>query len=161
MATTNHPDSAKSARAGQVSDLTEREGAKSQPRWQLTQPGDPTNVRQLASELNIAPVLANLLVQRGITSFEEARAFFTPDLDDLHDPYLMKDMEQAVNRIQHALQHNERILIYGDYDVDGTTAVAMLYSFLAQHTSNIDFYIPDRYTEGRPLLCWHGIRSRD
>lgn len=119
--------------------------------WQIIPPGDFSVVTQLAKELNIVPVLANLLVQRGITSFEEARAFFTPSLDDLHDPFLMKDMDKAADRVERAIANNERILIYGDYDVDGTTSVALLYSFLRDHTDNIDYYIPDRYTEGYGL----------
>ena len=85
---------------------------------------------------------------RGIESYEEAKKFFRPDLNDLHDPFLMKDMDKAVNRITEAISDNEKILIYGDYDVDGTTAIATLYSFLRDLYSNIDYYVPDRYTEG-------------
>jgi single-stranded-DNA-specific exonuclease len=102
----------------------------------------------LANELIISPILAELLVQRDINSFEEARRFFRPNLDDLHNPFLMADMDKAVARLTKALQNNEKILIYGDYDVDGTTSVSMVYRFLTKYSSQIGFYIPDRYTEG-------------
>lgn len=120
-------------------------------RWHLVPPGNTDLVSQLSAELNIDRILANLLVQRGIQSFEEARAFFRPSLDDLHDPYLMRGMEAAVARIMQALDTNQRIMVYGDYDVDGTTSVAMVFDFLSRFTSNIDFYVPDRYTEGYGL----------
>ncbi|NDV47408.1 single-stranded-DNA-specific exonuclease RecJ [Paludibacter sp. 221] len=103
---------------------------------------------RLAEDLSISPILAQLLVQRGITTYEDARKFFRPDLSDLHDPFLMADMDKAVERLTKAMQHNEKILIYGDYDVDGTTSVSLVYKFLKQFISNVDFYIPDRYTEG-------------
>ncbi len=103
---------------------------------------------QLANELSISPVLAQLLVQRDIKTFDEARAFFRPSLADLHDPFLMIDMDKAVNRLNTAMQNNEKILIYGDYDVDGTTSVSLVYKYLSKFYSNLDFYIPDRYTEG-------------
>lgn len=103
---------------------------------------------QLAKELEISPVLTQLLVQRGITSFDEAKKFFRPQLADLHDPFMMKDMDKAVDRLNQALRQKERILIYGDYDVDGTTAVALVFKFLKQFYSDLDFYIPDRYNEG-------------
>ena len=102
----------------------------------------------LANELSISPVLAKLLVQRGIVTFDDARSFFRPDLNDLHDPFLMKDMDKAVERLTKAMQRNEKILIYGDYDVDGTTSVSLVYRFLVKFYSNLDFYIPDRYNEG-------------
>jgi len=102
----------------------------------------------LSAELDIAKPLATLLVQRGVTTFDEARAFFRPDLANLYDPFLMKDMEEAVARIQTALENNEKILIYGDYDVDGTTSVALVYTFLKSFYDALDFYIPDRYHEG-------------
>lgn len=117
-------------------------------RWIVKEPGNPLNVRQMAQELGIDQVLANLLVQRGINSFEEARNFFRPDLSRLHDPFLMKDMDVAVERLHKAIVNNENILIYGDYDVDGTTAVALLYSFVRTLTDKVDYYIPDRYDEG-------------
>lgn len=104
--------------------------------------------QQITTELGVSPVIAKILVQRGITTFEEARLFFRPDLSQLHDPFLMKDMGKAVDRLNLALAKKEGILIYGDYDVDGTTAVALVYTLLQRYTSNIDFYIPDRYTEG-------------
>ena len=104
--------------------------------------------QKLAEELSINPILAQLLVQRGVTTFDEARRFFRPDLADLHNPFLMADMDKAVERLTKAMQTNEKILVYGDYDVDGTTSVALMYRFLKQFVSNVDFYIPDRYTEG-------------
>ena len=88
------------------------------------------------------------MVQRNITSSDEARAFFEPDLGYLHDPFLMKDMNIAVERMSTAIKKNEKILVYGDYDVDGTTAVALVYSFLREQYSNVEYYIPDRYKEG-------------
>jgi single-stranded-DNA-specific exonuclease len=103
---------------------------------------------KLAQDLGISPILTQLLVQRGITSFDEAKDFFRPQLSNLHDPFLMKDMQMAVDRLNQALQQKERILIYGDYDVDGTTAVALVYKFLKQFYSEVDFYLPDRYNEG-------------
>jgi len=105
-------------------------------------------VSRLTEELKIDRVLATLLVQRGITTFEEARTFFRPDLNLLHDPFLMKDMEKAVKRLGEAIMAQEKILIYGDYDVDGTTAVALMYTFLKKFDANIEYYIPDRYDEG-------------
>ena len=105
-------------------------------------------VARLSSELGIDPVLARLLVQRGIGTFQEARAFFWPSLDNLHDPFLMKDMDKAVERVETAVRSGEKILVYGDYDVDGTTAVSLVYSFLQRLTRNVDFYVPDRYDEG-------------
>lgn len=106
------------------------------------------NQNKLANELSISPILTQLLIQRGIYTYDEARRFFRPSLDDLHDPFLMADMEQAVIRLTKALKRNEKILIYGDYDVDGTTSVSLVYRFLTQYSSNIGFYIPDRYNEG-------------
>ncbi|MFA8433980.1 MAG: single-stranded-DNA-specific exonuclease RecJ [Marinifilaceae bacterium] len=117
-------------------------------RWVINEPGDEATVNLLAQELGIDNILANLLVNRGVTSFEEARAFFRPSLDDLHDPFLMKDMDKAVVRLTSALEQQERILIYGDYDVDGTTSVALVYTALKNKFDYIDYYIPDRYTEG-------------
>lgn len=103
---------------------------------------------KLANELSISPILAKLLIQRGITTFEDARTFFRPDLSDLHDPFLMKDMDKAVKRLTGAMRRNEKILIYGDYDVDGTTSVSLVYKFLIHFYSNLEYYIPDRYNEG-------------
>lgn len=120
-------------------------------KWTIKEAGNPEAVSRLAAELGIDPVLATLLVERGVETFEEARAFFRPELSALHDPFLMKDMDLAVERLKKALSGGEKILIYGDYDVDGTTAVALVYSFLGRFTKNIDFYIPDRYDEGYGL----------
>lgn len=106
------------------------------------------DVAGLQQQLKIHPVLCRLLVQRGVTTYEEARTFFRPSLESLHDPFLMKDMDKAVERISHAIASGEKILVYGDYDVDGTTAVATVYSFLRTLTSNLHYYIPNRYTEG-------------
>lgn len=117
-------------------------------RWVVKEKGDAAVVKQLASALNVTESLANLMVQRCITTKEEAEAFFKPSLEYLHDPFLMKDMNIAVERISMAIKKNERILVYGDYDVDGTTAVALMYSFLKEQYSNVDYYIPDRYKEG-------------
>ncbi|MFA6582072.1 MAG: single-stranded-DNA-specific exonuclease RecJ [Paludibacter sp.] len=104
--------------------------------------------KKITDELSISPILSQLLVQRDILTFEDARSFFRPDLADLHDPFLMADMQNAVNRLTTAMQKNEKIIVYGDYDVDGTTSVSLVYKFLKQFYANIEFYIPDRYTEG-------------
>jgi single-stranded-DNA-specific exonuclease len=109
---------------------------------------ETNKIKTLADELNISTVLAHLLVKRDINTFEEARVFFRPDLSQLHDPFLMADMDKAVARLSEAMELNQKILIYGDYDVDGTTSVALVYKFLQQFHNNIDFYIPDRYKEG-------------
>ena len=104
--------------------------------------------KALAKETGISPVLCKLLLERGISSATEAKRFFRPQLIELHDPFLMKDMDIAVDRLNEAMGRKERIMVYGDYDVDGTTAVALVYKFLRQFYSNIDYYIPDRYEEG-------------
>ena len=118
-------------------------------RWVVKPQGDPGTVAKLAAVLKISPVLANLLVQRGIDTVEKADKFFKPSLADLHDPFLMKDMDKAVERVEQAVRNNEKIMVYGDYDVDGCTAVALVYKFLRQiGHKNLMFYIPDRYTEG-------------
>lgn len=117
-------------------------------KWILREGSDQDVVRQLSSELGVDPVLAELLVQRGVRTFEQARGFFRPNLADLHDPFLMKDMDKAVDRVHNAVINREKILVYGDYDVDGTTAVSLVYSFLRRLTPEIDFYIPERYDEG-------------
>ena len=116
-------------------------------RWSLL-PVDETTAQHLQETLKIHPALCRLLVQRGITTFEDAKTFFRPELSQLHEPFLMKDMEAAVNRLEQALRNHERILLYGDYDVDGTTSVALMYAFLSKRHSNLDYYIPDRYKEG-------------
>ena len=105
-------------------------------------------MRALQDALKIHPILCELLVQRGISDFDAAKQFFRPSLDHLHDPWLMKDMRKAVDRINEALKANQKILVFGDYDVDGTTSVATLYQFLKQLSNNIDYYIPHRYKEG-------------
>ena len=104
--------------------------------------------KALSKETGISPILCNLLLERGITSAAEAKRFFRPQLNELHDPFMMKDMDIAVNRLNEAMGRKERIMVYGDYDVDGTTAVALVYKFLQQFYSNIAYYIPDRYEEG-------------
>jgi single-stranded-DNA-specific exonuclease len=117
-------------------------------RWVIKEKGDSAVVKQLAGTLGISEALANLMVQRNITTPDEAVAFFEPNLGYLHDPFMMKDMNIAVERISTAVKKNEKILVYGDYDVDGTTAVALMYSFLKEQYSNVEYYIPDRYKEG-------------
>ncbi len=119
-----------------------------QKKWVLKPAGDAVFVDALAAELKINSILANLLVQRGITTFEEARRFFRPSLEHLYDPFLMKDMDKAVERIEEAIRQKENILVYGDYDVDGTTAVSLVYTFLKTLHGNTTYYIPDRYREG-------------
>ena len=117
-------------------------------KWILKEPADTSKVDRLAAEVGIDRVLAELLVKRGVETFDQARSFFRPSLSDLHDPFLMKDMDVAVERLHKAITEGERILVYGDYDVDGTTAVALVYSFIQRFTKKVDFYIPDRYDEG-------------
>ena len=117
-------------------------------KWTVREPGNPEKVDRLATELGVDRVLAELLVQRGVETFQEARAFFRPSLEDLHDPFLMKDMDKAVERLHEAITKGQKILVYGDYDVDGTTAVALVYSFVRRFTKRVEYYIPDRYDEG-------------
>src|ERR1051325_7554130 len=117
-------------------------------RWTIKAQGDAGAVNKLSGELNISPLLANLLVQRGINNFDEAKKFFRPSLDDLHDPFLMLDMDAAVARIEQAIKNGEHIMVFGDYDVDGTTAVALVYTFHSKIYDKVSFYIPDRYKEG-------------
>ena len=128
--------------------------------WQIKAAADAEKASRLAAELGLDQVLADLLVQRGVESFEEARAFFRPQIEALHDPFLMKDMDKAVERLHRAITGGERILVYGDYDVDGTTAVAQMYSFIREFTQRVEYYIPDRYDEGYGLsykaLDWAG-----
>ena len=116
--------------------------------WNIKKEGDLNIIKHLSVALNVNMIVANLLAQRGITSFAEAQAFFRPKLTDLHDPFLMKDMDKAVERLERAIDNQEKVLIYGDYDVDGTTSVAMMYQFLRTRLKNLDYYIPDRYSEG-------------
>ncbi len=110
--------------------------------------GDQELIKSIGESLAVSEVLAKLMVQRNINTFDEAKLFFRPDLNLMHDPFLMKDMHKAVSRLEEALARGQKILIYGDYDVDGTTSVALVYSFLRKKTQNIDYYIPDRYSEG-------------
>tara|TARA_R110002072_G_scaffold303031_1_gene491519 strand:- start:17828 stop:19552 length:1725 start_codon:yes stop_codon:yes gene_type:complete len=121
-----------------------------QKRWQVKTPQESTLVEDFRSTLKVDPIVAELLLQREINNFEDAQAFFRPSLDDLHDPFLMQDMDEAVERLQMAIDDGQRVMLFGDYDVDGTTAVALMYSFLKE-TLPIDFYIPDRYKEGYGL----------
>lgn len=117
-------------------------------RWIRKPIPSSTEVQQLGTSINVNPYLATLLLQRGITNFEQAKNFFRPSLEHLHDPFLMQDMDRAVERLHQAIQQKEKILIYGDYDVDGTTAVALVYSYLKSFYDACDFYIPDRSKEG-------------
>ncbi|MDC1167734.1 single-stranded-DNA-specific exonuclease RecJ [Flavobacteriaceae bacterium] len=117
-------------------------------RWTLKTTPNLSLVDELSEVLSIDKVLSSLLIQRGIHTFEQAKKFFRPSLDDLHDPFLLKDMDIAVSRIERAIANNENILIYGDYDVDGTTAVSLVSSYLKTITNQIATYIPDRYDEG-------------
>ncbi len=119
-----------------------------QKRWVLKSKSEHSKVIKLSDELGISPVLGELLINREIETFEQAKEFFRPSLTHLHDPFLMKDMDIAVSRIEKAIGNNEKILIYGDYDVDGTTAVAVVYNFFREFHTRIEFYIPDRYAEG-------------
>ena len=120
------------------------------PYWNIhtLDEGQKALCESLARELNISPLSAQLLIDRGISTADEARAFVRPSLSQLHDPFLMRDMDKAAERLSEAIAGHERIMVYGDYDVDGTTAVALMYTFLRTQTDNLTFYIPDRYTEG-------------
>ena len=117
-------------------------------RWLYKDAPATEKVEVISKAINVNPYLAGVLVQRGISEFDQAKKFFRPTLNDLHDPFLMKDMDRAVNRLKRALDNEEKILIYGDYDVDGTTAVALVYSYLHNFYPGCDIYIPDRYAEG-------------
>ena len=119
-----------------------------QKQWVLKEVADQTQEAPLSKEINVSPTLAALLIQRGIDSFKHAKEFFRPSLKNLHHPFLLKDMDHAVRRLALAIQRGERILVYGDYDVDGTTSVALVYGFLRTFYEKVDFYIPDRYQEG-------------
>jgi single-stranded-DNA-specific exonuclease len=117
-------------------------------RWTLKPQPEKEKVHNLAKELQVDTTIASILCQRNIETFEDAKKFFRPSLDEIHNPFLMKDMDVAVARIEVAISKNENILIYGDYDVDGTTAVSLVSSYLRTIYPNIATYIPDRYTEG-------------
>ncbi len=136
-------------------------------RWEYQPPTPEQDLanQQLAKKLNLHPILAQFLIERGIHDAEEAHAFFHPQLTQLHDPFLMKDMDKAVDRLNSALGRKERIMVFGDYDVDGTTAVALVYKFLRQFYSNLEYYIPDRDREGYgvsryavDLAASHGVK---
>jgi single-stranded-DNA-specific exonuclease len=122
--------------------------------WKQKPKTSQAAIEKLGKEINVNPTLANMLINRGVESFDQAKDYFRPSLSLLHDPFLMKDMEAAVKRIEKAILDQEHILVYGDYDVDGTTAVALMYSFLKTFYPHVDFYIPDRYKEG------YGISER-
>lgn len=118
-------------------------------RWKIKEQSNSAEVQRFSSELNnLDTTLTNILHQRKIDTFEKAKTFFRPSLDEIHDPFLMKDMDKAVERLQSAIKNQDRILIYGDYDVDGTTSVALVYSYLKKYFEHLEYYIPDRYTEG-------------
>ena len=117
-------------------------------RWLYKPIPEKESIEALSRDINVNVHLCTVLLQRGINSFEEARKYFRPSLDDLHDPFLMKDMDKAVDRVKMAIDRGEKILIYGDYDVDGTTAVSLVYSYLSSIYPHCDFYIPDRASEG-------------
>ena len=117
-------------------------------KWVETEFPSDENINNLKESLNINRVIATLLAQRDVLDFESAKKFFRPSLDNLYDPFLFRDMQKAVDRILNAIDAHQKILVYGDYDVDGTTSVALMYSFLKQFTHNLEYYIPDRYKEG-------------
>ena len=129
-------------------------------RWTIKPKPEEEKINQLTASLQVEKFVASLLIQRGITTFDEARQFFRPTLDDLHDPYLMKDMDKAVTRIEKAIANNDNILVFGDYDVDGTTAVSLVSSYLKTYYPNIATYIPDRYDEGYGI-SYQGIDFAD
>ncbi len=129
-------------------------------RWNIKEKPTEEKIKQLSAELVIGNTIASLLLQRGVTNFEQAKNFFRPDLNNLHDPYLMKDMEKAVFRVEKAIANNENILIFGDYDVDGTTAVSLVYAYLKKRHNNVATYIPDRYLEGYGI-SYQGIDYAD
>ena len=119
----------------------------------INTPPPAEKVESLSKQLNCNRVIASLLLQRGVTTAEEAKAFFNPALNRLHDPFLMQDMDKAVARLEKAIAAKERVLIYGDYDVDGTTAVALLYKYLKNKCEEPQYYIPDRDSEGCGISC--------
>lgn len=117
-------------------------------KWEKIRSVRQEPVEEVVKAIGVSPLIATLLVQRGVTDYESAKKFFRPSLEDLHDPFLMRDMDRAVDRLTTAFHKNEKVLVYGDYDVDGTTAVTLVYSFLKKHDVICDYYIPDRYSEG-------------
>ncbi len=122
--------------------------------WNLKKQGDPNEIKHLSAALNVNMTIARLLVQRNIKTFNDAKSFFRPRLSDLHDPFLMKDMDKAVERLDLAIKNKEKVMVYGDYDVDGTTSVALIYIFLKSRIEHLEYYIPDRYSEG------YGVSSK-
>lgn len=119
-----------------------------QREWIVRAESDKERIDKLSNELNLPKSIVNLLIQKGIKTYDEARSFFKPSLQDIHNPYLMQDMKKSVERVEQAIANKEKILVFGDYDVDGTSAVALVYLFLKKMTDNIDYYVPDRYQEG-------------
>ncbi len=119
-----------------------------QKQWIVKPQAEQSQIKELSQLINVSKPIANLLIQRGIKSYNEAKAFFRPDLNQLHDPFLMKDMNMAVNRLEMAINNKESVMVYGDYDVDGTTSVSLMYTFLQNKIKNLIYYIPDRYHEG-------------
>jgi single-stranded-DNA-specific exonuclease len=119
-----------------------------QKKWTIRPMASHEQIEELAQSINVSNPIANLLIQRGVTNYQQAKDFFRPDLNLLHDPFLMKDMAVAVNRLEMAVRNQETVMVYGDYDVDGTTSVAMVYSFLRNKIKQLHYYIPDRYGEG-------------
>ena len=117
-------------------------------KWAIKPIPNPEKVQQLQESIGATKVFSSLMIQRGLNKGTRVKEYFNPNLNQLHDPFMMKDMDKAVARIEQALEEGQKIMVYGDYDVDGTTSVALMYSFLKNHTENIRFYIPDRYTEG-------------
>src|SRR5690554_5308918 len=116
--------------------------------WVMKPAPELNTLELLMKEVRLSVPIATILAQRGINTYEKAKAFFRPEKSHLHNPFLMKDMDKAVDRILHAIESNQKIMVYGDYDVDGTTSVAMVYDFLRSIYPNIQYYIPDRYKEG-------------
>lgn len=117
-------------------------------KWLIKEKPNALSIEQLASALNVNYIVAEMLIHRGINTYEAARKFFRPDASDLHDPFLMQDMQAAVNRLDKAIANHEKVLVYGDYDVDGTTSVTMVYDYLLHKNMSVAYYIPDRYQEG-------------
>ena len=128
-------------------------------RWKIKEVADDISVKLLADSLNISEVLAKLLILRNVNNFFEAKQFFRPSLESLHDPFLMNGMEEATSRVIQALTENQKITVFGDYDVDGTCATALLYLFLKELGANVDFYIPQRLTEGYGISTAGGKKS--
>src|ERR1035437_9355722 len=119
-----------------------------QKRWKIKEPPDNKNILSLADSLNVSNILAGLLIQHGITNFFEAKLYFRPSLESLHDPFLMNGMHEATQRVILALTNNEKICVYGDYDVDGTCSAALMFLFLKELGARVETYIPNRLTEG-------------